>query len=137
MKQELQEKLFEKHPKIFEDRNLPATQSLMCFGIECGDGWYELIDTLCEQLQTLCDDENIDAEEPFQVKAFQVKEKWGGLRFYVNNGSSMMSEVISMAERMSRRVCYNCGSMDRVTFTKGWIVPLCHSCMEKEKNKKC
>jgi hypothetical protein len=106
MKAELQQKIFDKYPKIFGDRTKPKTESCMFWGLEVGDGWYDLIDTLCEALtNTYSTSVEIDEEdgkrlgikpynfkdektsyyfsvEPPQVKASQVKEKFGTLRFY-------------------------------------------------------
>jgi len=55
MNKVLQNKLFEKYPEIFAQKDLDKTQTLMCWGIACGDGWYNIIDTLCENLQNYCD----------------------------------------------------------------------------------
>ena len=55
MKKELQNKLYEKYPKIFRQKDLDKTQTAMCWGISCDDGWYNIIDTLCESLQELVD----------------------------------------------------------------------------------
>ena len=105
MKPELQEKLFSKYPKIFGDRTKPMTETCMCWGLEIGDGWYDLIDVLCEALTyTYSTSVKVDEEdgkrlgiqpyeiedkdsyffqvEPPQVIATQVKEKYGTLRFY-------------------------------------------------------
>ena len=105
MKTELQQKLFEKYPKIFGDRTKPMTETCMCWGLEVGDGWYNLIDILCESLTyTYTTSIEVDEEdgkrlgikpykseakdsyffevEPPQVIATQVKEKYGTLRFY-------------------------------------------------------
>jgi hypothetical protein len=105
MKTELQEKLFSKYPKIFGDRTKPMTETCMCWGLEVGDGWYDLIDILCESLTyTYTTSIEVDEEdgkrlgikpyksevgnsyyftiEPPQVIATQVKEKYGTLRFY-------------------------------------------------------
>jgi hypothetical protein len=107
MRQELQQKLFDKYPKIFSDRAKPMTETCMCWGLEVGDGWYDLIDVLCEALTyTYSTSLQIDEEDgkrlgikPYvypkngetsyyfnvempQVKASQVKEKYGTLRFY-------------------------------------------------------
>ena len=51
----LQNKLFEKYPEIFAQKDLDKTQTLMCWGICCGDGWYNIIDTLCHSIQQYCD----------------------------------------------------------------------------------
>ena len=44
MKQELQQKLYDTYPKLFIQKDLPPQQTAMCWGICCGDGWYDLID---------------------------------------------------------------------------------------------
>jgi hypothetical protein len=50
MREELDAKLCEKYPLLFRDRNAPMTQTCMCWGFCCGDGWYNLIDMLCAHL---------------------------------------------------------------------------------------
>ena len=39
MNAELQNKLFENYPEIFKQKDLPATDTAMCWGICCGDGY--------------------------------------------------------------------------------------------------
>ena len=39
MKTELQQKLFEKYPKIFADRHKSMMETCMVWGLECGPGW--------------------------------------------------------------------------------------------------
>ena len=51
MQQELQDRLFEKYPRIFSQKDLSPQETCMCFGIACGDGWYDIIDTLCHCIQ--------------------------------------------------------------------------------------
>lgn len=107
MSPELEKKLFEKYPKIFANTNKSPQESCMAFGLEIGDGWYSLIDLLCEALTyTFTTSVEIDEEdgkrlgiepsrwngqdkdryffpvEAPQVIAEQVKEKFGTLRFY-------------------------------------------------------
>jgi len=76
MKSELDEKLVKKYPIIFKDRYKDPQQTCMCWGFP-GDGWYDLIDKLCWDITKIIEDYKID------VTAVQVKEKFGGLRFYV------------------------------------------------------
>lgn len=78
MRKDLQEKLFRQYPKIFPERLRRDSQtSCMYWGLTCGDGWYSIIENLCGQLQ-----HNTDKNDFPQVVAAQVKEKFGGLRFY-------------------------------------------------------
>lgn len=51
MKKELQDKLYSKYPKLFGQKDLSMQQTCMCWGIECGDGWYNIIDNACHLLQ--------------------------------------------------------------------------------------
>lgn len=110
MTPELSKKLFDKYPKIFSDTNF--------FGFECGDGWYNLIDVLCQEL----------GKDP-SFKAVQVKEKFGGLRFYAIGASSKAFDFIDFAEKLSYRICEQCGCPGKVR-SGGWIRTLCEKCYE-------
>jgi hypothetical protein len=134
MKVELQNTLFEKYPKIFVQKDLPMTQTCMCWGVEAGDGWYDIIDTLCHQIQWYLEHNLPMDEDPevVNVQAVQVKEKFGTLRFYYNGGNEFISGLISMAEGMSGRVCECCGAPGRPN-NSGWISTQCEPCREKQR----
>ncbi len=76
------------------------------WGIECGDGWFDLIDALCECLQFWTDHNN---GEP-QVVVRQVKQKFGTLRFYCKGVNERQRGMIDMAVTMSNRICEECGA---------------------------
>jgi len=133
MTQELEDKLFEKYPKIFRQKDLGMQETAMCWGIECRDGWYNLLDALCEHLQFNID-HNSHLEKYGQLEAVQVKEKFGGLRFYTQGSSEAQEAAISFAESLSYKICEECGSMEDVSqTTSGWIVTLCKKCMKKKR----
>ena len=96
MRQELQDRLFEKYPRIFSQKDLSPQETCMCFGIACGDGWYDIIDTLCHCIQKYTEFKDI------KIEACQVKSKFGGLRFYTNSEDPYICGMIRMAEAMSR-----------------------------------
>jgi len=100
MKQELDDKLCAKYPYIFAQRNMPMTETCMCWGFECGDGWYDLINSLCYSIQSYL---NSHTDVP-QVVATQVKSKFGGLRFYVEGGNDVTDWMISLTETMSEKI---------------------------------
>jgi hypothetical protein len=135
MKKELQDKLFEKYPKIFRQKDLPMKETCMCWGIECGDGWYMLIDKLCSNLQWNIDHNNHSGRYP-QIEAVQVKEKFGGLRFYVQGDTDAQTGAIDFAESLSYEICENCGSTDNVSQTKGWITTFCKKCMDENTKRR-
>ena len=51
MSPDLDKTLCEKYPKIFRDRRAPMTHTAMCWGFDCGDGWYNIINQMCRQMQ--------------------------------------------------------------------------------------
>jgi len=197
MTKELDEKLVKKYPKIFADRYGDMRETAMCWGFECGDGWYNIIDLLCSNLQWNTDHNNKDyviknkflrkllpflqklfdkipghynfkrkrqinpmiiigsflrglindwrRKQKFiyiksnrypQIVAVQVKEKFGGLRFYVKNASKRQYAVISFVESLSYYTCEKCGSMKDIGRTDGWITTLCKNCADPNSNWK-
>ena len=133
MKRELQEKLFSDYPNIFVQKDLDMTQTAMCWGISCGDGWYALLDELCSDIQSHVTNfnRNKSEEEHVVCQATQVKEKFGGLRFYIYGGSEYIDGMISFAESMSYRICTECGNASEKNETnRGWIHTMCKSCKE-------
>ena len=105
MKNELDTLLCQRYPLIFADRHRPMLETCMCWGFSCGDGWFDLIDALCERLQFWTDHNRAP-----QVVAAQVKEKFGALCFYPRGAaSSEQNGMIWMAQAMSARICDQCG----------------------------
>lgn len=129
MKAELQKKLFQKYPKIFADKDKSMKESLMCFGIETEDGWYWLIDNLCNTIQGYIDNNN----KP-QIKGVQVKEKFGRLRFYINSSDELIEGMIWLAEDLSGTICEMCGTTKEVGKTSGWIRTICDKCRRLRHN---
>ena len=131
MDKKLQDKLYTKYPKIFRQKDLSCQQTAMCWGFDCGNGWYNLIDYLCDYIQYYLE----NSPEVPQVEATQVKEKYGGLRFYFEGGNNKIHEWVDFATGFSYRICEECGSMENVSQTKGWIVTLCKKCQRKREIK--
>lgn len=51
MREELDKLLCEKYPKIFADRYKSMTETCMCWGFDCGDGWFNILNQLCGNIQ--------------------------------------------------------------------------------------
>lgn len=66
MNSKLDDDLIKKYPKIFRDRYKPMTETAMCWGFECGEGWYNIIDALCCQIQ-----HHIDWKRSQRVRALK------------------------------------------------------------------
>jgi hypothetical protein len=124
MKLELDELLCSKYPKIFVNRNADMTTTAMCWGFSCGEGWFNILDQLCHNIQSHIDWHNRETVKIPQVVAVQVKEKFGGLRFYYDGGDDYISGLASMAESMSEVTCEECGAPGQRR-GQGWIYTAC------------
>jgi hypothetical protein len=101
--------------------------NLMAFGFENDEGWYPLIDELCSKLEKLIDEKYPDLKEgeyPFQVE--QVKEKYGGLRFYVSGAYEEIFDLIDEYEKKSYEICETCGEAGELKEVHGWYKTVCN-----------
>ncbi len=131
MRKELDEALCTKYPRIFRDRHADMKVTAMCWGFDVGDGWYQILDSLCGNIQNYIDWKNRSAEAGYkdfkpvdQVVAVQVKEKFGGLRFYYEGGDEHISGMVRMAESWASVTCEECGESGKMR-NGGWIRTLC------------
>jgi hypothetical protein len=138
MRQDLDDELCKKYPKIFVNRNGDMKETCMCWGFEHGNGWYEIINQLCASIQHHIDwsngqrakllennPHNIPVPNAvLQVVADQVKEKFGTLRFYYSGGDDVIDGMVRMAESMSAVTCEQCGCPGKQR-SGGWIRTLC------------
>ena len=97
-------------------------ETLMPFGFAHGDGWFDLLWRLCERLEPVVATTEENAKRPFQ--ALQVKEKLGGLRFYVKFRNDAISALIEAAELESFHTCEVCGKPG-TRQGEGWITTRC------------
>jgi hypothetical protein len=69
-----------------------------------------------------------------QVTVAQIKEKFGGLRFYYDGGDEYISGLVSMAESWATCSCETCGTPGERR-EGGWIRTLCdtHETERKER----
>ena len=121
MNDENTKRLFDKYPSLYADHTRSPMESLMCFGFECGDGWYAIIDALSATV----------AQVSPECRAVQVKEKFGTLRFYTATSDSAVDAAVQMAGEMSARTCEECGSTKGAStrgLRKGWLRTLCREC---------
>ena len=129
MKKELDDALCAKYPLIFKDRHADMRTTAMCWGFDCGDGWYALIDCLCSMLMW---DKHTGKQIENPPIAMQVKEKFGTLRFYVSGATDAQYDLISFAEYLSGRTCETCGTTKDTFQTSGWIRTTCPICDPEE-----
>lgn len=82
---------------------------------EVDSGWYMLIKDLINDLIKLGWDKNV----------IQVKEKFGGLRFYIDEGSDEIYKRIRQSENDSYTICEICGQTGKIRNDIGWVLTLC------------
>lgn len=104
MRKELDDLLCERYPDIFIDRFADKTVTGMCWGFCCGDGWFELIDSLCAAISS-----HVKAGTSSPVVARQVKEKFGRLHFYFRGGDDEIRRLARLTEDLSETTCETCG----------------------------
>lgn len=124
MREELDKLLTEKYPKMAVNRYASETETCMCWGFAVGDGWFNIIDQLMGNIQHHIDWKEKQGNPIEQVTLDQVKEKFGGLRFYYTGGDDYISGLVSMAESMSEVTCETCGAPGKRQ-GKGWIRTTC------------
>lgn len=158
MDTKLSQKLISCFPLLYSECN-NASGSLMDFGFEIQDGWFELIWQLSLMLEPIihrhvkaerkpscakcacpknkhyghltkkpgrclsihidpnskedppgnywsCFCENYQSSHP---RAAQIKEKYGGLRFYMTDMDDEMLDIVTKAEQLSFYICKKCG----------------------------
>lgn len=157
MKTELEQKLLKKYPEFFQtDLKIYTGEKPMeeevgellnqkemvlpiQFGFECGDGWYMLLDELMSEIQNRIKNVNRwrkkEGGPVLTIQIDQIKEKFGGLRFYYSGGDDEISGMVDLAESLSYHICENCGSTKDIGYTKGWITTMCKDCYEKHPQK--
>jgi hypothetical protein len=107
-----------KYPKMF-------AQPYGGFAVD--KGWWPILQALCANIQHHIDWWNKNHEKhPVveQVVVEQIKEKFGGLRFYYTGGDDQISGMVRMAESWADRHCEECGKPGRQR-EGGWIRTLC------------
>lgn len=131
MRRELEDRLFTRFTSMFPGgRQVDPKASLLCFGCMCGDGWFTLIWKLCEDLEEMLKRH----PEPAQFQVLEVKEKWGGLRFYVTGTTQEMWDRITQAEDVdSYNTCEACGAPGKPRTERSWVLTLCDKCDKKKR----
>lgn len=92
---------------------------------QCSSGWNQLLKDLIDDLIKLGWDKEI----------VEVKEKFGGLRFYINEGSNQIFARINIAEKESYTICEKTGKPGELRTDIGWCTTLCDEEYLKIKNK--
>ena len=95
------------------------------------EGWKKAFgEQICEEIQKLLE----EADYVYKYRILQIKEKFGGLRWYDNTVPESIRErlnaIITKYEDLSERTCVECGA-PATKISTGWISPWCDKCAEE------
>jgi methionine synthase II (cobalamin-independent) len=110
-------------------------------GFDCNKGWYKLIEELSQKIEEI----NLKFANPeHKIYAVQVKQKFGGLRFYTEISDSLFDDeeqqesvqqivydLITIAETKSYTICEDCGLSGTITKNRAYVETLCEKCLLK------
>lgn len=123
MNKDLTELLWNSFPRLYRGRFLSIQESLIPFGFDCGDGWFQIIWDLSVELDKL------------GCQATQVKEKYGGLRFYYGNppnvSYTITDKLVTEAEKKAAVTCEITGKPGRLVSHHGWYMVRCQEEIDK------
>jgi hypothetical protein len=120
MRDELEKKIYDDFSALYANYTSPN-----CDGIECGDGWFDIVYRLSFDIaKIIATSENIN---PKDYTMSCVKEKYGTLRFYMCRYPEGSHERIAEAIKDSERTCEDCGKEGRMK-TDGWMRTICDPC---------
>lgn len=83
-------------------------------GAGFGAGWNDIVLDLHNKL----------VKEHPEYYIIQIKEKFGGLRYYVGRVGDLGYDLINKAEELSYKTCERCGRAGKERPT-GWVLTLC------------
>jgi len=130
----------ETYPVQFSERKLPMSQTCMCWGFCIGKGWYSILDELCSSNEVIAKLTGI------KVIFGQIKEKFGGARFYYSLDAKdskldkeetsivcrTLEDLISTKEELADYTCAECGDRrDKMIVCGGWVYDVCPKCFKK------
>ncbi|MGA7928710.1 MAG: hypothetical protein WCA20_22285 [Candidatus Sulfotelmatobacter sp.] len=122
MRKELEQRLVERWPKWFNTKG-DVRYTAMPWGFCVGDGWFDTLWRLCEDLKPLVAEFEVAGGPKFEV--LQVKEKSGGLRVYVNcDRNEAIQQRIGIAIQESLHTCEICGQPGK-QHSGDWSKTLC------------
>jgi Mor family transcriptional regulator len=91
------------------------------------EGWGKLVSNLCFKIDHY---QKFLKDEEKRATVVQIKEKFGGLRFYIYGGDDYIRGLIDFAECMSFSICEACSKPASRSKEGGWIRTLCEDCRD-------
>ena len=127
----------EKYPDLFH-KNKDGNLECPC-GVWVPLGWEPVVEELCGAIydyitKTFRIKDGEKVYPPF-VKIEQIKEKFGGLRFYCHGGDDKVAGMIHFAEYLCSRTCEVSGERGELCSRGGWYKTLSENTRNTEAYK--
>lgn len=117
-----------KYPKLYKKKVWP----------EFDEGWYKLVEELSNEIYQKYNEWSNLTDVPFVE---QMKEKFGGLRFYLGSDTFFMDYpekydeidlIVRKYEKKSQETCEYCSAFGSVRRQRGmWLKCMCDDCERK------
>jgi hypothetical protein len=104
----------------------PKTLSNLSY-FEISEGWKGLVDEITSKIETI----NNKYSPSSYIRAAQVKQKFGGLRYYISieeideQDVRYVYDMIAEAEKRSFTICEYCGSPAKTSKDRTYVETLC------------
>lgn len=135
MKQKYNKQLIERYPFLLP-RNRWTDEVLKNYNYSYTEldampkGWRKSFGLLlCEEIKDILIKDNL--LENYRI--MQIKEKFGGLRWYDCGAPIEVHDIIHKYEYLSEHICIDCGKFDVSLFDDGWVSPYCDKCFIKHR----
>jgi hypothetical protein len=106
MNRDLERDLQSRFPSFFRDLYGDPRETAMTHGCDFADGWYRIVERLCEALEPVA---------PPEFKFIKVTQKFGQLRISATIDSDEISRLIRQAQEEFLNCCEQCGATQGVT----------------------
>ena len=153
----LEQEIYQIDPVFFRQKDMDMTQTCMCWGIECGDGWFEPIRKFVHKVKVL---NGIIAPIGMCIVASQIKSKWASFTCYWNIDTlaegadieltneqedlietvqGLMDDAVSGCEEECSHTCEICGKNsiwdDEVFVCGSWLTVKCVECAQRQQRE--
>ena len=92
--------------------------------LSAGEGWFFLVWDLCASLEAIARQQVSDGYPPMRI--VQVKEKFGGLRYYLQGATEEARAMTRAASVQAETICEACGrSANYCRSRNGWWKAFC------------
>lgn len=127
MRSDLSDRLLKRCPIIFRRANDGPYKNILSYGLECGSGWFEMLLVLSESIEKIAATMKAQGVDESELPLVcQVKEKLGGLRYYIEHGNHDINTMIEEAQQTSYRICDVCGAAGELRVIEGIYMTRCH-----------